>query len=400
MIRCTGISGQSEQQMIVEQWDRSRVASGVAISIVKGNSVAGGTGEAQESVTSSNNPTRALICVLLTILGTSWGSSSSILCWFHPIPYLGRKTTEISHNFTATRYTTNITFTPGKLYFPLEFYVAIFNQQPMGFYSLETLKEDARRHGIQVLNPDINLSVEKCTIHHESVLLGLSQVRSIGEKGAKAIVEARNQGGPFTSLADAMQRTGLKQRCIENLVYAGAFDALTSHRADALWEVGLRYRPASLQLPLPLSVEQDMAPLAAPTSWQNMNQEYYSLGLYPKGYIMASLRPYLDRSVLTTEQVRDLPDGTVVTVAGSITSLQRPLGRAVFIVLRDEHGQIPLMAFPKVFEQLRTVLDDPDGPLVTVRGVVSRRDNTMSITVLQAWPIKAMSDLPKARRWN
>jgi error-prone DNA polymerase len=287
-----------------------------------------------------------------------------------------------------------------KLYYPLESLVAIFNQQPMGFYSLETLKEDARRHGIRVLNPDINISAEKCTIHHESLLLGFTQVRSIWKKGAEAMVEARNQGGPFKSLADAMQRTGLKQRQIANLVYAGAFDAMTPHRAAALWEVGLRYRPASLQLPLPLSVDQDMAPLAPPTSWQNMKQEYYSLGLYPQGYIMAEVRPYLDRNILTTQQVKDLPDGTVVTVAGSITSLQRPLGRAVFILLRDEHGQIPLMAFPKVFEQLRTVLDDPDGPLVTVRGVVSRRDNTLSITVLQACPIKAMSDLPKARRWN
>ncbi|MDP2934858.1 MAG: DNA polymerase III subunit alpha, partial [Dehalococcoidia bacterium] len=49
-----------------------------------------------------------------------------------------------------------------KRYYPLEFYVAIFNQQPMGFYSLESLKEDARRHGIAVLNPDVNLSGEKC----------------------------------------------------------------------------------------------------------------------------------------------------------------------------------------------------------------------------------------------
>ncbi len=51
-----------------------------------------------------------------------------------------------------------------KHYYPLEFFVAIFNQQPMGFYSLETLKEDARRHGIKVLNPDINKSQAKCII--------------------------------------------------------------------------------------------------------------------------------------------------------------------------------------------------------------------------------------------
>ena len=51
-----------------------------------------------------------------------------------------------------------------KYYYPLEFFVGIFNQQPMGFYNLETLKEDARRHDIYVLNPDINASMEKCII--------------------------------------------------------------------------------------------------------------------------------------------------------------------------------------------------------------------------------------------
>ncbi len=51
-----------------------------------------------------------------------------------------------------------------KYHYPLEFFVAIFNQQPMGFYNLETLKEDARRHGIRVLNPDINKSRAKCVI--------------------------------------------------------------------------------------------------------------------------------------------------------------------------------------------------------------------------------------------
>jgi error-prone DNA polymerase len=51
-----------------------------------------------------------------------------------------------------------------KYYYPLEFFVAIFNQQPMGFYNLETLKEDAKRHGITVLNPDINLSGSRCLI--------------------------------------------------------------------------------------------------------------------------------------------------------------------------------------------------------------------------------------------
>lgn len=64
-----------------------------------------------------------------------------------------------------------------KYYYPLEFFVAIFNQQPMGFYNMETLKEDAKRHGVKVLNPDINLSRTQCVIEdvRKSPLIPLLQ---------------------------------------------------------------------------------------------------------------------------------------------------------------------------------------------------------------------------------
>jgi error-prone DNA polymerase len=68
-----------------------------------------------------------------------------------------------------------------KYYYPLEFFVAIFNQQPMGFYNLETLKEDAKRHGITVLNPDINKSQAKGTIETLPSLLLSLEGRGQGE---------------------------------------------------------------------------------------------------------------------------------------------------------------------------------------------------------------------------
>ena len=52
-----------------------------------------------------------------------------------------------------------------KYYFPLEFFVAIFNQQPMGFYNLETLKEDAKRHGVGRAEP--RHQRERCEVHHQ-----------------------------------------------------------------------------------------------------------------------------------------------------------------------------------------------------------------------------------------
>ena len=117
-----------------------------------------------------------------------------------------------------------------KYYYPLEFFVGIFNQQPMGFYNLETLKEDAGRHGIRVLNPLINESGAKCVIKDEALLLGFLNVRRVGEAGAGIIVRVRDEGGSFRDLADAMRRTGLKWEALENLVMAGAFDSMAPDR--------------------------------------------------------------------------------------------------------------------------------------------------------------------------
>ena len=67
-----------------------------------------------------------------------------------------------------------------KFHYPLEFFVGLFNEQPMGFYNLETLKEDAKRHGVQILNPDINKSQAKCIIEGRALRLGFLQCPGTG----------------------------------------------------------------------------------------------------------------------------------------------------------------------------------------------------------------------------
>jgi len=331
-----------------------------------------------------------------------------------------------------------------KYYYPLEFFVAIFNQQPMGFYNLETLKEDAKRHGIGVLNPDINASMEKSVIYEtplrqaqgklsplpspsrrrgtstahpepvegrteEALLLGFLNVKGVGKAAATAIVEQRERGGPYENLADAVARMGLQREGIENLVMAGAFDSMAPDRRQALWEVGLRYRPIGEQQPLPLSVDQDMARLPGLTDWDAMAGEYHALGLYPDGHLMAHVRPRLGADVLPSSEVPGQEDGAQVTVAGLVIRRQRPLGKAVFITLEDELGHIPLTIWPNVYERYRLVLKEA---VLLVRGVISKREGTLNIVVTHAEPIAynrplpspghvdGSPGLPKAKNWS
>ena len=284
-----------------------------------------------------------------------------------------------------------------KLYYPLEFYVAIFNQQPMGFYNPETLKEDARRHGVTVLNPDINRSNAECISENGSLRLGFRYVSDIGPAAAQAILEARSGGGIFASVADFMERSGLQRADVENLADAGAFDTLNPDRRAIRWEIGLRYRPVNEQMALILPVKQDMVSLPQLTLWESMDGEYRAMGVHPSSHVMAHMRAGLGSEVIASRDVVEIPDGAQVTVAGLVIRRQRPQGKAVFVTLEDEYGHTPLILWPKTYEKYRQTLKEP---FVVVTGNVTRRDGTMNILVTKVAPLRALEAAPKAKNWG
>ena len=283
-----------------------------------------------------------------------------------------------------------------KYYYPLEFFTAIFQEQPMGFYNLETLKEDARRHGIKILNPDINTSSSLCQIENGSIRLGLLNVRGLGNSSAMAIEKARKTGA-FQGIADFLTRTGVLEEVALGLASAGAFDKLEANRRTARWQIGLLYRPLNSQLPLPLPVSQDMVELNGLDPWQRMEEEYSTLDLFPSGHVMASLRPYLDKTLVTSQDITAMKHGSPVTTAGLVIRRQRPLGKAVYITLEDEFGHIPLIIFPKVYKDNELKFRSP---FLAIKGTLSRRENTCNIVVHQVKPFNALEKAPSSKDWK
>jgi error-prone DNA polymerase len=283
-----------------------------------------------------------------------------------------------------------------KYYYPLEFFVAIFNQQPMGFYNLETLKEDARRHGIRVLNPDVNRSRSKSVIEGRALRLGFLHVDGLGPAAAEAIAAAQQQG-PFTSTGDFLERTGLLEETALNLAGAGAFDSLQPNRRAVKWEIGLRYRPLNVQLPLPLPVTQDIVPLEAPGAWERMKEEYGVLGIYPEGHIMGQLRPRFGKGFVTSRDLGSLRDGAAVTAAGMVIRRQRPRGKVVFITLEDEFGHIPCMVFGKTYRANEFTFHSP---FLVVKGRLTRKEGTCNVVVRQVESFRAIEKVPASKDWQ
>src|SRR5437879_12517766 len=96
-------------------------------------------------------------------------------------------------------------------YHPAEYYCALFNNQPMGFYSLDALGRDAKRNGIEIRLPDVTVSDVWCTVERErgngkgetrSVRVGLGFIRDWSEETATAVVAERERGGRLRSVGD------------------------------------------------------------------------------------------------------------------------------------------------------------------------------------------------------
>ncbi len=284
-----------------------------------------------------------------------------------------------------------------KLYYPLEFFVSIFNQQPMGFYNLETLKEDARRHGIGVLNPDINRSHPSCTIESGALRLGFLNIIGLGSVAAGDIENGRDKGGDFMSIGDFMERSGVLEKVAFNLADAGAYDCLQPNRRKAKWEIGLRYRPVNLQLTLCLPVEQDMTELEAPDDWERMKEEYNVLNLFPAGHIMGHLRPRFQNIICCSRDIENMDDGAEVLTAGLVIRRQRPRGKVVFITLEDEFGHIPLMVFPLVYERDENSFKSA---FIMVHGRLTRREGAHNVIVSKVKSFSALEKVPSSKDWR
>jgi error-prone DNA polymerase len=282
-----------------------------------------------------------------------------------------------------------------KYYYPLEFFVAIFNQQPMGFYNLETLKEDAKRHGIQVINPDINRSRAKSIVEGKALRLGFLHVDSLGPAAAEAIEKAQ-RNGPFTSIGNFLERTGVLEEVALNLAGVGAFDSLQTNRRTVKWEIGLRYHPVNIQLPLPLPVTQDIVSLEAPDAWERMRDEYNILSLCPEGHIMGQLRPQFRRGFVTSRDIASLRDGAMVMAAGMVIRRQRPRGKVVFITLEDEFGHIPCMVFGKTYKENEHTFRSP---FLVIKGTLTRAEGTCNVVIRQVESFSALEKVPQSKDW-
>jgi len=290
-------------------------------------------------------------------------------------------------------------------YHPVAYYVALFNNQPMGFYSLDALARDARRNGLEILPPAANRSGVRCLPEGDDLRVGLGFVRGWGEEVAERVVEQRERKGPYRSLADFLRRTpaALKRPAVENLIWVGGFDGFGLTRRELLWQAGLWLGPEEEeerrvrekggrddhpQTELGLVDPYEGLPFPDLGDADRMVAEYRMLRFSTALHPLSLLRDRLPDDTVGSDAFPDLPQHATVRVAGIVTARQRPSTAKgyVFVLMEDEHGPINVIVKPKIYERDRRAVKME--PFLLVRGRLQKDGATMNVIAFEVAPLR------------
>jgi len=240
-----------------------------------------------------------------------------------------------------------------KAHHTVEFYYGLLNNMPMGFYSANTLIEDAKARGVKIRPISVLESEWLCTIDETGALrLGLCMVRGLKSRIGKRIA-GENTRHRFDSLADFRNRTNLEKDQLRQLARIGALNGLVEHRRDGLWKVEMPSEAGEL----PFSSTAPPAPLSAMTPTERLHADFAGTSVTTGPHPMRLMRDQVPNAT-PAANLPNQANGSWVEIAGMVICRQRP-GTAkgfVFVSLEDETGIANAVLLPEFFERHRLLI--------------------------------------------
>ena len=308
-----------------------------------------------------------------------------------------------------------------KYHWPTEFFAGLLNAQPMGFYTPNSLVQDAIHHGVVVLPPDISRSWFDCTVEPHSVgeteiveylgmrwrrgrgavddpirlpvalRVGLRYVRNLGDAEIIRIEAARMVGGPFGSLEDLAQRSGLAVDAIEALAASGALRSIGPGRREGIWAAGVLGELGPDRLALAPGAEAPSLPEM--DGYEEMQADLWSTSIsttHPVAFLRDRL---IETGCLSISDALLLrKHGTRARVGGIITHRQRPgtANGVRFLNLEDETGLLNVVVLPPIWEAHFEIARKAVG--VVIEGVLEFRDGVTNLVAhrFEHWPVEGI----------
>ena len=274
-----------------------------------------------------------------------------------------------------------------RAHFPAEFIAGVLSNEG-GYYAPFAYIAEARRMGLTILPPDVNVSAVRYTGRDRTLRIGLMALKGLTARGLAALVEERGCGGPYGSLDDLRRRAALAPGDLRVLVQAGACDALAHGmtRPQMMWRVDADPR-RGVPLQEALSFEHEgttlLPPLAEYDADRQLRDEYAVLGYLASRHPMALVAATTHAIHPVSATTLSAHVGQHVTCVGMLTT-----GKPVhtikdepmeFVTFDDGTGLIETVIFPDVYRKVVALLFG-SGPYV-MRGRVEESYGAITLTV-------------------
>ncbi len=272
--------------------------------------------------------------------------------------------------------------------------------------------------GIEVEPPDINRSGVDFTPIGKTILFGLSAVRNVGMGPIEALLTAREQGGPFQSLADLCDRVdlrGVNRRALEALIYAGAFDKLENNRQQLIKDLEFVLDWAQSRARDRESGQGNLFDLlgsfgsdtAAPVNGfesapkapatpdfdpqERLRLEKEIVGFYISDHPLKALRETARiLAPVCMSELNEVAENTTVSGIVMLSTVKPVItkkgDRMAILTVEDLTGQVDAVVFPKSYERIGHHIT-PDARLM-VWGKVDRRDDQLQFIIDDAEPVE------------
>ena len=272
-----------------------------------------------------------------------------------------------------------------KAHFPAAFMAAVLTADMVNTDKVVTLIDECRTMKLEVRPPAVNTSEWRFTIADERTLVyGLGAIKGVGEGAILALMEARQEGGPFRDLWDFCRRLDLQKmnrRVLEALIRSGALDELGANRATLMEHLPLAIRLAEQHKATQSAGQGDLFGMAEAVAtgpdpqlagrvwpeWEEetrLQGEKETLGLYLTGHPVNRYEAELNalmgtrlNELIATPKGRGERDKRIV--AGLVVSVRHgktQRGRMASLVLDDRTGRIEVTVFSELYEQFRDLL--------------------------------------------
>jgi DNA polymerase-3 subunit alpha/error-prone DNA polymerase len=273
-----------------------------------------------------------------------------------------------------------------KRHYPAEFMAAVLSNRG-GYYSTFAYVSEAKRLGLTILPPDVQVSRLQWAGRIDELRVGFQEIQGLSAECIARILDNRDKK-VFRHLGDFMSRVKPADNEARSLIHAGALDSLdpADNRTALLWQLAdfqritVDKRKISLfEMKLPAAPS-----LSPPDVKSKARSEFAVLGflcaLHPLNFF--NCRHDAVKVHELQARINQRVQLVVWLLSGKLVSTRT--GEAMeFLTFEDETGQVETTFFPKIYKKYAYLLKS--GRAYVLNGIVEEDFGALTCTVDTVW---------------